>query len=124
MIDCDYQGMVGGEPGARGLNLWLKSDQSSEGSKHQAYADLTPIGYKAINLGGKNSVRMSTGDRLFIATPGGGGYGHVVDGCNDEEKMHFVKENASRDHDWKVVYGESVLPERGNLRTIMNLADG
>ena len=30
---------------------------------------------RKINLGGKNSIDATSGDRLIINTPGGGGYG-------------------------------------------------
>lgn len=52
-------GMAGGEPGARGLNLWLRNDG------------------RTINIGGKASCRVQAGDRFRIMTPGGGGYGHA-----------------------------------------------
>jgi 5-oxoprolinase (ATP-hydrolysing) len=50
-------GMKGGNPGMRGLNQWIKGNG------------------RTINLGGKNSVAVSAGDRVVINTPGGGGYG-------------------------------------------------
>ncbi len=50
-------GMAGGESGAKGEN-WL---EHIDGTK--------------INLGAKNQVKVSKGDRLIIKTPGGGGYG-------------------------------------------------
>ena len=56
-------GMHGGEPAQLGLNLWVYKD--SEGKE------------KTVNMGGKNTVPMKTGDRVVINTPGGGGYGPV-----------------------------------------------
>ena len=50
-------GMEGGGDGARGINLVIKKDGRS------------------INLGGKNSIAVQSGDRIRIHTPGGGGYG-------------------------------------------------
>lgn len=50
-------GMAGGEPGARGKNIWLKSDG------------------RAVNIGSKGSVKVKRGERIQILTPGGGGYG-------------------------------------------------
>lgn len=50
-------GMKGGADGKRGLNQWVKANG------------------RTINLGGKNSVAVSAGDRIIINTPGGGGYG-------------------------------------------------
>ena len=55
-------GLAGGENGARGRNLWLRSDG------------------RTINIGGKNSALVLTGDRFRIETPGGGAFG-VVDTC-------------------------------------------
>lgn len=61
-------GLEGGENGARGLNTWVKVDGS------------------AINIGGKNTVQVAAGDRIVIETPGGGGYGEIGSGANDEVK--------------------------------------
>jgi len=53
-------GMEGGEDGSRGVNLWIRN----VGDKKQV-----------INIGGKASVDVSSGDRIIILTPGGGGWG-------------------------------------------------
>lgn len=58
-------GLEGGDPGGRGLNL-LTYQQDS----------------RVINLGGKNTVRVTPGDRLAIHTPGGGGYGDKAQANN------------------------------------------
>ncbi len=50
-------GMAGGEPGMKGEN-WL---HGANGSQE--------------NLGSKNQVKITKGDKLVIKTPGGGGYG-------------------------------------------------
>ncbi|PNP56878.1 hypothetical protein FNYG_15312 [Fusarium nygamai] len=57
-------GMEGGEPGQTGLNLWLTKDKYTG---HE----------RRVNMGGKGSIPMKTGDRVVIMTPGGGGYGSV-----------------------------------------------
>ncbi len=49
-------GLAGGKPGKRGKNLLRR-------------------GNKMINLGSKASFRVSPGDVIIVATPGGGGYG-------------------------------------------------
>ena len=54
-------GMHGGEPGALGVNLFIKKLPSGED--------------RVINLGPKNSIAASPGDRMVIMTPGGGGWG-------------------------------------------------
>lgn len=51
-------GLEGGNPGERGLNLLYFRGED-----------------RVVNLGGKNTVQVSDGDRLTIYTPGGGGYG-------------------------------------------------
>jgi N-methylhydantoinase B/oxoprolinase/acetone carboxylase alpha subunit len=51
-------GLAGGEAGKRGKNILVR-------------------GGKTIILGGKASFRVNSGDRIFIQTPGGGGYGRA-----------------------------------------------
>ncbi|XP_032466555.1 5-oxoprolinase isoform X2 [Phocoena sinus] len=48
-------GLMGGEPGTRGLNLLIRKDG------------------RTVNLGGKTSVLVSPGDVFCLHTPGGGG---------------------------------------------------
>lgn len=55
--------MKGGADAARGVNLL-----------HRAPADQS-ASRRIVNLGGKNTVSVSKGDRLVILSPGGGGYG-------------------------------------------------
>ncbi|MDH5750982.1 MAG: hydantoinase B/oxoprolinase family protein [Deltaproteobacteria bacterium] len=50
-------GLAGGQPGARGVNLLLRSNGQE------------------IYLGSRNQVPVKAGDRIIIQTPGGGGYG-------------------------------------------------
>ncbi|XP_017914195.1 PREDICTED: 5-oxoprolinase isoform X3 [Capra hircus] len=54
-------GLMGGEPGARGLNLLIRKDG------------------RTVNLGGKTSVPVYPGDVFCLHTPGGGGYGDPED---------------------------------------------
>lgn len=54
-------GMDGGEEGACGRNLLVKKDGWT------------------VNIGGKCSTKIDAGDRLRIETPGGGGYGKIID---------------------------------------------
>lgn len=51
-------GLLGGECGSMGKNLWY---QASSGT--------------TISIGGKNTVGIEAGDHIVIYTPGGGGYG-------------------------------------------------
>lgn len=53
--------MNGGQPGAKGLNVWLRRDRSS------------------ISVGGKCTVNADSGDRFIIQTPGGEGWGREGD---------------------------------------------
>ncbi|KAH8430649.1 uncharacterized protein LDX57_008312 [Aspergillus melleus] len=59
-------GMNGGEPGERGANYWVR--RVREGDKEE---------WRWVNMGSKNMVRMETGDRCVIHTPGGGGWGQA-----------------------------------------------
>jgi 5-oxoprolinase (ATP-hydrolysing) len=54
-------GLEGGEPGARGLNLWIRTKRGV-----------------TMNAGGKNTLVVEAGDRVRICTPGGGGWGRPV----------------------------------------------
>ncbi len=51
-------GLEGGEPGERGLNLFIRADG------------------RVLNIGAKNEIRAEPGDRLRVLTPGGGGFGN------------------------------------------------
>jgi 5-oxoprolinase (ATP-hydrolysing) len=57
-------GLEGGESGQRGRNLLVRSNGI------------------LVNMGGRHSGPMDTGERLRIETPGGGGYGK----CEEEKK--------------------------------------
>lgn len=61
-------GMMGGEPGARGVNLLTIPAERGE----QGVGGTSP---RTINLGGKNTVGVGRGWTLTLLTPGGGGYG-------------------------------------------------
>lgn len=50
-------GLLGGGPGAAGLNLLVRADG------------------RTVNLGAKATIHVGAGDRLQIHTPGAGGYG-------------------------------------------------
>ncbi|KAK0219992.1 5-oxoprolinase [Armillaria fumosa] len=54
-------GLMGGDPGALGVNLWISKDAQGQ--------------ERALSIGGKNTAVMAKGDRIVIMTPGGGGYG-------------------------------------------------
>ena len=85
-------GMAGGRPGARGtersshnhilvhilllLLLLLFYDNALYLNQGSNLLSLHSDGSnRIVNLGGKNTVEVSAGDRLLILTPGGGGYG-------------------------------------------------
>jgi 5-oxoprolinase (ATP-hydrolysing) len=55
-------GLEGGSDGETGLNLWVRRDGETGEER-------------TISLGGKNSAKMGSGDRVVICTPGGGGWG-------------------------------------------------
>lgn len=58
-------GLEGGEDGGSGLNLWVTKDEETAMERR-------------INIGGKNTVRVKTNDRVIIMTPGGGGWGKAA----------------------------------------------
>ncbi|ORY35049.1 Hydantoinase B/oxoprolinase-domain-containing protein [Naematelia encephala] len=73
-------GMLGGEPGKRGENLWIR---------HRDGVTAT------INLGGKNQMRVKAGDTVIIKTPGGGGFGKP--GSEDDgEAMQYITTKIDR----------------------------
>ena len=53
-------GMEGGEDGQQGRNYWVQK---------------TEEGYRWVDIGARGQVKMQTGDRCVIHTPGGGGWG-------------------------------------------------
>ena len=69
-------GMAGGEDGACGRNLLIRKNGI------------------VVNIGGRCSGPMNTGERLRIETPGGGGYGPVLE-KRDHESMNGNKANSS-----------------------------
>ena len=80
-------GLLGGKDAKRGQNIWIKSAGGT------------------VNLGGKASVSMGTGDRLRILTPGGGGYGYpksihldtvskeYLENAQTVENMHTLRQS-------------------------------
>ncbi|KAG7195632.1 uncharacterized protein KQ657_003399 [Scheffersomyces spartinae] len=57
-------GLLGGQDGLRGKNYWLR--KTEDGGE-----------YRRIALDGKCTVKVSSGDRIIIQTPGGGGFGNT-----------------------------------------------
>lgn len=65
-------GLAGGEDAACGQNLWVRKVQKGgRGKDADEWED------RYINLGGKNTANMISGERIIVMTPGGGGWGHV-----------------------------------------------
>ncbi|KAL4924077.1 Hydantoinase B/oxoprolinase-domain-containing protein [Aspergillus undulatus] len=58
-------GMNGGGEGERGANYWVRKVKNEQGEDEERW----------VNMGSKNMVRLRTGDRCVIHTPGGGGWG-------------------------------------------------
>ncbi|ODV93510.1 hypothetical protein PACTADRAFT_46885 [Pachysolen tannophilus NRRL Y-2460] len=69
-------GLLGGQPGSRGLNSWVRRIYDKDGNF---------VGTRTINIGGKNTVNVQAGDRIVLKTPGGGGYGSPEEVAKDEE---------------------------------------
>jgi len=64
-------GMQGGDCGAKGVNYWVKRVEKDDGEGFEE---------RWVNMGAKNMVSMSEGDRCVIYTPGGGGWGFESEG--------------------------------------------
>lgn len=85
--------MNGGSSAKRGENYWIKTPRPEDGD--------TVV--RKINLGGKATIKMGTGDRIMILTPGGGGWGkeggeqNLVgkEGFNRGDSRGSVKERGS-----------------------------
>lgn len=73
--------MNGGSSAKRGENYWIKQPREIDGDTIA----------RKINLGGKATVKMGTGDRIMILTPGGGGWGKEGGEKNLEVKEGFSK---------------------------------
>ena len=78
--------MAGGQPGARGRNTLLR------GGPHAG---------APVSLGGKSSVCASSGDRLIIETPGGGGYGPPPGLSAEEAQARVLCEAADQEEEFK-----------------------
>ena len=71
-------GMMGGQPGARGINLLTIPAKEGEGEGGRGVA-------RVISLDGKNTMAAKRGWVLTLLTPGGGGYGEEGEGDGGEE---------------------------------------
>ncbi|KAF9146508.1 hypothetical protein BGX30_014573 [Mortierella sp. GBA39] len=88
-------GMAGGGPGASGKNLWVqkrtirKKDGLllAEESTSTISKDETETVFRTVNLSGKNTAHVKTGDRLMICTPGGGAWGSKDGGSHPDSSL-------------------------------------
>lgn len=87
-------GLEGGEDAKCGQNLWVRHTKGEE---------------RVINLSGKNSVLMQTGDRIIIKTPGGGGWGQLG------TQQQVLRERDVR-HTWR---GGSIITREATQETSM-----
>lgn len=78
-------GIKGGKPGAKGLNLWIRQTFDPVSGKY--------LETKEVNIGGKNSVSLSAGDRIILQTPGGGGFGEPETPSSGEDSNSEIVEN-------------------------------
>lgn len=79
--------MEGGGPGALGRNTWLKKPRKEDG-------DLLESGQtepREINIGGKATIFMGKGDKIFIETPGGGAWGEAEGDVGEDGCVPHVK---------------------------------
>ena len=69
-------GLHGGGDAQCGQNVWMKLPREEDGDLAEGRDGKE---YRAINLGGKTTVKMGSNDRIIVRTPGGGAYGKVED---------------------------------------------
>lgn len=82
-------GMHGGEPGAKGKNILIRKVdrqqlQHGAGDNYDEQRDGTRGSgngseWLIYNLGSRNAISVSVGDRVVIMTPGGGAWGSCAD---------------------------------------------
>lgn len=97
-------GLEGGEDAQCGLNVWVRKvpkgdefadDKIDDDEKiNNGKEDEKEVEYRYINMGGKNTASMQTGERIIVMTPGGGGWGKVG------EKSKAVKSTDPK-HAWR-----------------------
>lgn len=71
-------GMDGGQPGLRGVNTLFRYFPEGAFSAPEPYKNpfgKVITGGKQVNVGGKATIEVYSGDVLRICSPGGGGYG-------------------------------------------------
>jgi 5-oxoprolinase (ATP-hydrolysing) len=114
--------MAGGKCGQRGLNLLKKAikqacdDDLSErsiGEKRTRFIYSKELDYRIINIGAKNTVDTSPGDRIVIYTPGGGGFG---------EQNGFHR-NGEKGTDKKVIKTEVIVRSSGSLHDYQSMQE-
>ncbi|EPE27823.1 hypothetical protein GLAREA_04614 [Glarea lozoyensis ATCC 20868] len=95
-------GLAGGEDAECGLNIWVRRVETSNPQRSDKMLngdggeiDDVVFEERRINLGGKNTALMKSGERIIICTPGGGGWGRVGD-----EKELRAKDKDPK-HAWK-----------------------
>ena len=76
-------GLAGGEDAACGLNIWVRKVPERGTNKSS-----NRVKEMRVNLGGKNTASMQSGERIVIMTPGGGGWGKA----GEERKALKIKD--------------------------------
>ncbi len=84
-------GLEGGESAKKGMNLWIKQRRQEDGDLREGENE-QKAPPRVINLSGKNTTPMGSGDRIVIQTPGGGGWGSKDGGRSDKAE----KEDAGK----------------------------
>jgi 5-oxoprolinase (ATP-hydrolysing) len=86
-------GLDGGGDAQCGQNVWMKLPREEDGDLAEGRDGKE---YRAINLGGKTTVKMGSNDRIIVRTPGGGAYGKVED--RDKSPLKEVRARQSALH--------------------------
>lgn len=85
-------GLHGGEDASCGINYWVRKVQR---------AGSTEFVERKISLGAKNTASMQPGERIMICTPGGGGWGAVPEGNDDERRAKKWMAEQDPKHTWR-----------------------
>lgn len=87
--------MAGGGDAQCGLNVWMKLPRKEDGDLIEGR---DPKTHRAINVSGKQTVRLGKGDRFVIKTPGGGAWGAVGDIEDKENRSSSGTSTPSKFH--------------------------
>lgn len=92
-------GLAGGQPGQRGLNLWLKMGLSGK--------------TRVVNLGHSTFFTLRPGEQFIVHTPGGGGWGEA-----SERKTGHEANDSRQPVLYQRAAGSILAREQGHLQSV------